>query len=46
MTNQVEKAVMPKKKKIASLERRKARAGWFFILPFLIGFAIIYLPMI
>ena len=46
MTNQVETAAMPKKKKIASLERRKARAGWFFILPFLIGFAIIYLPMI
>ena len=36
----------PKKKKIASLDRRKARAGWFFILPFLIGFVIIYLPMI
>lgn len=35
-----------KKKKIASLDRRKARAGWFFILPFLIGFVIIYLPMI
>ncbi len=35
-----------KKKKNASLERRKARAGWFFILPFLIGFVIIYLPMI
>ena len=36
----------PKKRKIASLDRRKARAGWIFILPFLIGFAIIYLPMI
>ena len=37
----------PKKKtKIASLERRKARAGWLFILPFLIGFALIYLPII
>ncbi len=36
----------PKKRKIASLDRRKARAGWFFILPFLIGFALIYLPMI
>ncbi len=46
MTNQVDKAVMPKKRKIASLDRRKARAGWFFILPFLIGFVIIYLPMI
>ena len=46
MTTQMDKAVMPKRKKIASLERRKARAGWFFILPFLIGFVIIYLPMI
>jgi len=46
MTNQVDKAVQPKKRKIASLDRRKARAGWFFILPFLIGFVVIYLPMI
>lgn len=36
----------PKRKKIASLERRKARAGWLFILPFLIGFVLIYLPMV
>ena len=36
----------PRRRKIASLDRRKARAGWKFILPFLIGFVIIYLPMI
>ncbi|MBQ2734434.1 MAG: sugar ABC transporter permease [Clostridia bacterium] len=36
----------PKRKKIASLDRRKARSGWFFILPFLIGFVLIYLPML
>ena len=36
----------PKKKKIASLDRRKARSGWFFVLPFIIGFIIIYLPMV
>jgi len=36
----------PKRRKIASLDRRKARAGWFFILPFIIGFLIIYLPMV
>ena len=35
-----------KRRKIASLDRRKARAGWFFILPFLLGFLIVYLPMI
>ena len=36
----------PKRRKIASLDRRKARAGWFFILPFLIGLVVIYLPMV
>lgn len=36
----------PKKRKIASLDRRKARAGWLFVLPFIIGFVLIYLPMI
>ena len=35
----------PKKKKIASLERKKARAGWIFVLPFVLGFALIYLPI-
>ena len=36
----------PKRRKIASLDRRKARSGWLFVLPFVIGFALIYLPMI
>ena len=36
----------PKKKKIASLDRRKARSGWLFVLPFILGFLIIYLPMV
>ena len=36
----------PKKKKIASLDKRKARVGWFFVLPFLIGFVLVYLPML
>ncbi len=35
-----------RKKKIASLDRRKARSGWLFVLPFVIGFVLIYLPMI
>ena len=43
MTN----AVTPtKRKKNASLERRKARAGWLFVLPFVLGFVLVYLPMI
>lgn len=35
-----------KKRRGASLDVRKARAGWWFILPFLIGFVLIYLPII
>lgn len=46
MTNDVKVAQKPRRKKIASLDRRKARAGWVFVLPFIIGFAIIYLPML
>ncbi len=30
----------------ASLDKRKARAGWFFVLPFIVGFVLIYLPII
>ncbi len=40
-------ASAPKKKRRSrSLDKKKARAGWFFILPFLLGFVIIYLPII
>ncbi len=35
-----------KKRRGASLDVRKARAGWVFILPFLIGFALVYFPII
>jgi len=35
-----------KKKKIVSLDKKKARAGWIFVLPFVIGFVLIYVPMI
>jgi len=35
-----------KRKRGASLEAKKARAGWIFILPFLIVFVLIYLPII
>ncbi len=35
-----------KRKKIVSLDRKKARAGWFFVLPFAIGFLFVYLPII
>ena len=49
MANQVATAqnIAPvKKKKIPSLDRRKARAGWLFTLPFIIGFIVIYIPII
>lgn len=46
MTNVNSVNVKKKKKKIASLDRRKARAGWVFVLPFIIGLVIIYLPII
>jgi len=35
-----------KKKRGASLDVRKARAGWWFVLPFIIGFLILYLPIV
>ena len=49
MTNQMTGAVNAaprKKRKIVSLDRRKARAGWIFVLPFLIGFFVMYVPII
>ena len=52
MTNQVrledapKAPKAPKKRKIASLDKRKARVGWIFVLPFLIGFVFIYLPIL
>ncbi len=45
MTNQVNMK-QAKKKKIASLDKRKARGGWIFVLPFIIGFVLVYLPMV
>ena len=45
MTNNVQ-IKTPKRRKVASLDKRKARAGWVFVLPFLIGFILIYLPIV
>lgn len=46
MTSNVAVAPKKRRKKIASLDRRKARAGWIFVLPFVLGFLLVYLPMI
>ena len=35
-----------KKRRTASLDKKKARAGWIFIMPFLLGFILIYLPIV
>ena len=40
------KVKAPKRRKNASLDKRKARAGWIFVLPFVLGFVLIYLPII
>ena len=40
------KAKAPRRRKIVSLDRRKARMGWLFVLPFLIGFVLVYLPIL
>ncbi len=45
MTSNI-KTAAPKRKRIASLDARKARAGWVFVLPFVLCFALIYLPII
>ena len=51
MTNEVNlqgtvSAPKAKKRKVVSLDRKKARAGWIFVLPFVIGFLVVYLPII
>ena len=46
MTNTVEVTKTKKRKKAASLEKRKARAGWIFVLPFLLGFILVYFPIV
>ena len=45
MTTDV-KVVKTKKKKIASLDKKKARMGWIFVLPFVLGFVLVYLPIV
>jgi ABC-type sugar transport system permease subunit len=35
-----------KRKRSASLDARKARVGWVFVLPFVLSFIVIYLPIV
>ncbi len=38
--------IVRNKKKSATLQARKSRAGWFFVAPFILGFLFVYLPII
>ncbi|MBQ7389899.1 MAG: sugar ABC transporter permease [Clostridia bacterium] len=42
----MEKTLKIKPRRPASLEKRKARAGYVFVLPFLVGIVLIYLPIL
>lgn len=48
MTNAstVKNTAPKKRRKAVSLDKRKARSGWLFVLPFVLGFFIIYLPVV
>ena len=45
MTNTV-KVTKTKRRRVASLEKKKARAGWVFVLPFVLGLVLIYFPIV
>ena len=42
----MEKTLKIKTRRPASLEKRKARAGYVFVLPFILGIVLIYLPIL
>lgn len=44
--NNVAAKPAPKRRKGKSLEKSKAKKGYFFVLPFILGFFLIYLPLI
>ena len=46
MENNTTTLPLAKKRKHVSLDARKARAGYFFVAPFIIGILLIYLPIL
>ena len=46
MTDMLEVKVKKKRKKSVSLDKKKARAGWIFVLPFIIGLVFVYFPIV
>ncbi len=45
-TGKQELGVVKERNRVASLQAKKSRAGWLFIAPFLLGFLLIYIPII
>jgi len=39
-------AAAAKKNQAPSLDNRKAKAGWLFVLPFIVSFVVIYIPIV
>ncbi len=46
MTAVKKRKSVKKRRKAISLDKKKARAGWLFVLPFIIGLVLIYLPIV
>ena len=46
MNTTVDTNKQTKKRKRASLNTRRARMGWIFVLPFILGLVLVYLPVI
>ncbi len=43
---QTKQPKVKKGRRSASLDKKKAKAGWIFVLPFVLGFVLIYLPIV
>ena len=42
----MDKTLKIKRSRNASLDKRRARAGYFFVAPFVLGIILIYLPIL
>ncbi len=40
------KMAKPRRRRAASLDKRKAKSGWLFVLPFILGLVLVYFPVI
>ena len=46
MTSVSKKPIPKKRRKIVSLDKKKARTGWLFVLPFAIGFVLAFVLLL